>query len=1040
MKKGIAALLAVLIMCCFNIAPDAAQAAADKPYAWTNLSSRVPAGAQLTDIAWAKVDGELTLSLAAGGRLLRVDGSGTVQTVAAPAGQTAAGLFSREDNPALWVVGGNKLRLYSADSGWSVALSIGGNDTALADVWASSAGTSGYAAANNGIYQFDLMFGTVAQKTSPAAGQGVQAVWASESAAATVYALCGGTVYKSNNGGGAWTAVAGATGLRAMCFRNGTSGWAAGGGGCIYTLGSNGAWQKKATGTTANLNAVAFDTTGSTGIAVGDAGAILYSSNGGETWSLIAGPAGVTSKLTLAAVMPDKAVYLAGEGPTLVTGQPTGPVSHTNKPKIVRMVTVQKDGDAPDYNSRWPSVSDNGRFVSFSSKDDELVSGDGYDTENLFLWDGTNRSNLMLDREPGGAPAHYSVDSGISSDSNWISLCSSSQTLAPGAKESSQSTGLLDVFLYNRGTKAISLVSANAALTAFRSPVPHGVSGDGRYVLYSGRSVMDGTYSCNALYLFDRVKGSTVSLENVVCGHEVTGSTAMSGDGSTVVYGTIDFHIVADPGGGTAAIVDGTKVYVRNVAKGTARLLFSRKISYSTQVDISFSLSRNGRYFAYRDFAGRVYLVDLTTNKSEIISVKPNGQPTTGLCWGSCVSANGRYVLFSSIAPDLVAGDTNGTYDVFLRDRKTGKTTRVSTNTAGEQSDNEYTGSSLLGYSNSMSSDGRFIAYESQATNLVSSPEPMNVTCIYWAELDVEPDVLPPAPAITKVAASPSSIACAGGKSTVTVSGSNLKNGIKVTAFAGSAATLITGTTAGSGTAQTVVLAFPANMSAVSGKTYTIKASMDGGATWGTATGQVTVAKFVLSEPSAPMAASASYNSIMVTWKAVAYATGYEVWRAATATGTYTAVGTAASSGFTNTSLATGTTYYYKVRSYRVSGTAKIVSGFTTAVSAKPVPAAPASVKAAQASGNSIRVTWGAVAGATKYEIWRSASSAGTYTPLSTTASAYYTDTGLTAGKYYYYKVRAYRLAGSAKVYGGFSAAVSAAGIQGRLPHRACWD
>jgi hypothetical protein len=66
------------------------------------------------------------------------------------------------------------------------------------------------------------------------------------------------------------------------------------------------------------------------------------------------------------------------------------------------------------------------------------------------------------------------------------------------------------------------------------------------------------------------------------------------------------------------------------------------------------------------------------------------------------------------------------------------------------------------------------------------------------------------------------------------------------------------------------------------------------------------------------------------------------------------------------------------------------------------------------------------VTGATKYEVWRSMSRTGTYTRITTTASAYYSNTKLAAGKYYYYKVRAYRQVGSKKVYSGWSGVVCA--------------
>lgn len=179
-------------------------------------------------------------------------------------------------------------------------------------------------------------------------------------------------------------------------------------------------------------------------------------------------------------------------------------------------------------------------------------------------------------------------------------------------------------------------------------------------------------------------------------------------------------------------------------------------------------------------------------------------------------------------------------------------------------------------------------------------------------------------------------------------------------------------------------------------------------------------AKWVSTTPTGVKAASASYSSAVISWTAVPGADGYQVYRATSSTGTYALVSTVTGTSFTNAGLATGTTYYYKVRSY--AGATKVYSAFSPVVSAKPVPAAPTSPKATPATYNSIKVTWAAVSGATKYEVYRATYSTGTYALLTTTSYPYYTNTSIGTGIPYYYKVRAYRLVGSTKVYGPYSA------------------
>jgi uncharacterized repeat protein (TIGR02543 family) len=168
-------------------------------------------------------------------------------------------------------------------------------------------------------------------------------------------------------------------------------------------------------------------------------------------------------------------------------------------------------------------------------------------------------------------------------------------------------------------------------------------------------------------------------------------------------------------------------------------------------------------------------------------------------------------------------------------------------------------------------------------------------------------------------------------------------------------------------------------------------------------------------------AASAGYNSVKLTWSPVAGATKYVVYRATSREGTYSKLTETALTSYTGTKLTTNTTYYYKVRACRLADGTKVYGDYSSVVSAKPVPA-KASLKAVRASSTSVRLTWGKVEGSTGYEIYRATSSEGTYTKLTETASTSYTNTKLTTGKTYYYKVRAYRLVGKTKVYGSFSA------------------
>jgi GH25 family lysozyme M1 (1,4-beta-N-acetylmuramidase) len=127
-----------------------------------------------------------------------------------------------------------------------------------------------------------------------------------------------------------------------------------------------------------------------------------------------------------------------------------------------------------------------------------------------------------------------------------------------------------------------------------------------------------------------------------------------------------------------------------------------------------------------------------------------------------------------------------------------------------------------------------------------------------------------------------------------------------------------------------------------------------------------------------------------------------------------------------NTGLTTGTTYYYKVRAYRLVGSTKIYGSYSPIVSKTPNLSTPVSVTATAASSDQIDISWGTVAGAEGYELYSALSSSGTYKLVSSVSATSYNDYGLSAGTTYYYKVKAYRLSGGDKVYGSFSTTANA--------------
>ena len=157
-------------------------------------------------------------------------------------------------------------------------------------------------------------------------------------------------------------------------------------------------------------------------------------------------------------------------------------------------------------------------------------------------------------------------------------------------------------------------------------------------------------------------------------------------------------------------------------------------------------------------------------------------------------------------------------------------------------------------------------------------------------------------------------------------------------------------------------------------------------------------------------------------WNAVSGAAKYEVYRARSKDGDYIKYSTVTGTSYTNTSyIESGNTYYYKVRALDANGTAGAWSSIVS-VTYKQTLSAPTVTGGNDAQGRPT-LTWKAVSGAAKYEVYRARSKDGTYSKYSTTTGTAYTNSSyLTSGATYYYKVRALDANGNA---GPYSAVVS---------------
>ncbi|HSH03023.1 MAG TPA: hypothetical protein VLL52_10935 [Anaerolineae bacterium] len=159
-----------------------------------------------------------------------------------------------------------------------------------------------------------------------------------------------------------------------------------------------------------------------------------------------------------------------------------------------------------------------------------------------------------------------------------------------------------------------------------------------------------------------------------------------------------------------------------NTPGTTTRVNLGSQGEQSNHHSMQAVISSNGRFVAFATHATNlapdnntysdIYLRDITLGLTQRITLAPDGSESNGRSLDPTISANGRYIAFTSYATNLVPDDTNLSRDIFLHDRQTGLTELVSLTHTGQQSNN-------ISMKPSLSSDGRYIVFVSEATNLV---------------------------------------------------------------------------------------------------------------------------------------------------------------------------------------------------------------------------------------------------------------------------------------------------------------------------------
>jgi len=396
-------------------------------------------------------------------------------------------------------------------------------------------------------------------------------------------------------------------------------------------------------------------------------------------------------------------------------------------PGTTERVSVASDGTQGNSISALSSVSGDGRYVAFNSPASNLVPGDTNGTIDVFVHDraagATTRVSVATDGTQGDRGSSFPS---ISGDGRYVAFHSAATNLVPG---DSTATGD-DVFVHDRATGTTTLASVamgGGPAGGAENDFPAAISGDGRYIAFvGGNNLVPGdTNGTLDVFVHDRVTGSTERVSVASDGSQGNFGgvdPAISSDGRYVAFSSRSTNLV--PGDTNGA----SDVFVRDRAAGT-----TGRVSVATDGtegdspsggNAANAVSGDGRYVAFTSSAsnlvpgdtngtGDIFVHDRATGTTSRVSVATDGTQSNGSSRRPAVSGDGRYVAFGSSASNLVPGDTNGAEDVFVHDRAAGTTARVSVATDGTESNGGSGGAAING-------DGRYVSFSSSASNLVA--------------------------------------------------------------------------------------------------------------------------------------------------------------------------------------------------------------------------------------------------------------------------------------------------------------------------------
>jgi uncharacterized repeat protein (TIGR01451 family) len=437
----------------------------------------------------------------------------------------------------------------------------------------------------------------------------------------------------------------------------------------------------------------------------------------GNQWNWYSSPSSVT---------PDGRYVLFGSSASNLVVNDTNGVWDVFVRDTINGDTMRVSVDSNDNQlngwSNTIAISDDGRYILFASDANNAVANDTNGQQDIFMRDTVNNTTTRVNVDNKGNEANnYSSNMLMTLDGRYVAFASDADNLVPN--DTNRQT---DIFVRDMVTSTITRVnidSNNNETNWYTYPV--WLTPDGRYILFSSTAANLVSLDTNwqeDVFLRDTINNTTIRVNVDSSGNETNNysyPTAITPDGRYVLFSSDADNLVANDTNNQS------DVFVRDILSGTTTRINMKDSVEANNYSYPMAISADGRYVLFgsdadtlvpNDMNGQwdIFLKDMQNNTNVRINTSTSWQETNGYSYVLSISSWLRYILFRSYSTNLVANDTNGIGDLFVRDIVNNTTTRVNVDNTGNQANwNTYWGI--------ITPDGRYVLFGSDANNLVAN-------------------------------------------------------------------------------------------------------------------------------------------------------------------------------------------------------------------------------------------------------------------------------------------------------------------------------